>query len=135
MCLYLGPDEKDPSSDPFTWFAVLKGPYCSPFEGGTFRLKITIPEEYPHKAPKVEFITRVFHPNVSGSGEICLDILNEPALWSPELTLQKVVISVLSLLTDANAEDALVPDIGRLYLRDRRRFDSIATEWTFNYAR
>ena len=87
MCLYMGPDENDPASDPFTWYAILRGPYESPYEGGTFRLKITIPEEYPEKAPRVEFVTRVFHPNISGNGDICLDILNVPQLWSVQLTI------------------------------------------------
>jgi len=68
LCLYLGPDENDPSSDPFTWFAILKGPPCSPYEGGTFRLKLTIPEEYPLSPPKCEFLTTIYHPNISGNG-------------------------------------------------------------------
>ena len=118
MCLYLGPDSEDPNSDPFTWYAVLKGPPNSPYEGGTFRLKVTIPEEYPSVAPKVEFLTTVYHPNISGNGDVCLDILNEPHLWSEQLTIQKVVISVLSLMTDPNPDDPLCPDIAKLYLRD-----------------
>ena len=135
MCLYLGPDTENPENDPFTWFCVLKGPTDSPYEGGVFRLKITIPEDYPQVAPKVEFLTTVYHPNISGGGEICLDILNEPQLWSEQLTIQKVMISVLSLMTDANPEDPLCPDVAGLYMRDRKKFNSVATEWTFTYAK
>ena len=48
MCLYLGPfDPVKSDSDPFLWLAVLKGPIASPYEQGVFRLKLTIPEEYP----------------------------------------------------------------------------------------
>ena len=135
LCLCLGPDPDDPACDPFTWYAKIKGPPDSPYAGGKFRLKLTVPEEYPYKAPICEFLTPVFHPNISTRGDVCMDILRQDSgLWSPEMTLQAVVISVLSLLTDANATDPLERDTGKLYLRDRKKFDAKAREWTNRYA-
>jgi ubiquitin-conjugating enzyme E2 D/E len=75
LLLFMGPDTTTALEDPFTWFAVIKGPDSSPFEGGTFKLKVNIPEEYPAVPPKVEFLTPVYHPNISSNGSICLDIL------------------------------------------------------------
>jgi len=132
MCLFLGPDET--GEDPFTWYSVLRGPENSPYEGGTFKLKITIPEDYPEKPPKVEFITKIYHPNIGGNGDICMSLL-EPAYWVPTMTIEKVVISILSLLCDPNPEDPSEPRIGALYLRDRALFNSNAADWTFNYAK
>ena len=131
MLLFLGPDETQ--SDPFTWYAVIKGPEASPFEGGVFKLKITIPEDYPTLPPKVEFITPIYHPNISSNGDICLDILD--LCWNECLTIQKVLLSVVSLMTDANPDDPLCPDIAGLYNRDRRKYDAVAAEWTFKYAK
>ena len=45
------------------------------------------------------------------------------------------MLSVLSILTDANPEDSLCPDIGKLYLRDRAKFNNLARELTQKYAK
>ena len=37
------------------------------WEGGTFELKLVFTEDYPNKAPKVTFTTKMFHPNSSHS--------------------------------------------------------------------
>ena len=69
------------------WQATLLGPPGTAYAGGVFSLDIRIPMDYPFKPPKVAFVTKVYHPNVSGEGAICLDILKEQ--WSPALTISK----------------------------------------------
>lgn len=41
------------------------GPPGTPYEGGTFKIDVKIPNEYPFRPPTMKFITRVWHPNVS----------------------------------------------------------------------
>ena len=118
--------------DLFRWEAMLFGPEDSPFHGGIFRLSISFPSEYPFKAPIITFKTRIYHPNINAAGGICLDILK--AQWSPALSISKVLLSILSLLTDANPNDPLVPDIAAVYRTDRARYDETAREWTRLYA-
>ena len=36
------------------WTAIIDGPTNSPYEGGKFELRISIPEGYPFKGPRVK---------------------------------------------------------------------------------
>ncbi|CCW64857.1 unnamed protein product [Phytomonas sp. EM1] len=119
-------------SDIFHWHATIMGPEKSPYAGGLFFLQIHFPSDYPFKPPRVQFMTKIYHPNINSNGGICLDILKEQ--WSPALTISKVLLSVCSLLTDPNPEDPLVPDIARQYKSDKAAFEKTAAEWTRQYA-
>ena len=60
----------------FAWTATLMGPKDTPFETGTFVVKMRVPDSYPLAPPKARFATKIFHPNVHfKTGEICLDVL------------------------------------------------------------
>lgn len=72
--------------------AVIIGPADTPFEDGTFRLVMHFEEQYPNKPPGVKFISQMFHPNVYGTGELCLDILQNR--WSPTYDVAAVLTSI-----------------------------------------
>ena len=57
-------------------------------------------DQYPNKPPEVQFVTKIFHPNVYNDGKICLDILQNN--WSPVYDVQSILISIQQLLTDPN---------------------------------
>ena len=84
--------------DLYEWQASIMGPRDSPYQGGVFWLKIHFPKDYPFKPPKVMFLTKIYHPNISASGAICIDILKDN--WSPALTISKVLLCICSLLDD-----------------------------------
>lgn len=52
---------------------TLKGPSGTVYEGGVFEVDIQIPKQYPFEPPKMKFVTKVWHPNISSqTGAICL---------------------------------------------------------------
>jgi ubiquitin-conjugating enzyme E2 A len=85
---------KDSELSLLTWYrnAVIIGPADTPFEDGTFRLVMHFEEAYPNKPPGVKFISQMFHPNVYGTGELCLDILQNR--WSPTYDVAAVLTSI-----------------------------------------
>jgi ubiquitin-conjugating enzyme (huntingtin interacting protein 2) len=54
------------AGDDFTRLkGTFQGPPGTPYEGGTYVIDITIPNEYPFRPPIMKFDTKVWHPNVS----------------------------------------------------------------------
>lgn len=114
------------------WDAIVIRPEDSPFEGGVFSLVIQFPPNYPFKAPKITFKTKVFHPNINEKGDICLDILKDQ--WSPALTIPKVLLSICSLLADPNANDPLNPEAANMYRTDKKRYNEKVREYVHKFA-
>ena len=119
-------------SDLYQWEAVIMGPEDSPYTGGIFKLRIQFPVDYPFKPPHIQFLTKIFHPNINSAGMICLDILKTQ--WSPALTISKVLLSICSLLTDPNPKDPLAPDVARMYIEQRADYEAEARRMTLLHA-
>ncbi|KAL1438431.1 hypothetical protein MTO96_048045 [Rhipicephalus appendiculatus] len=94
----------------FKWRAVVTGPKNTPFEGGTFSMDITFPQDYPNSPPKIKFTTKIYHPNVSEDGDIGLDILRSK--WSPSVTVEFVLVAIADLMKDAGHELRAPPEGG-----------------------
>ena len=125
-----GPED---DSDMFKWKATIPGPEESPYEGGVFELSVEFPKDFPFKPPKVEFTTKVYHPNVKSTGTICLDILKDA--WSPDITISKVLMAINNLLINPNIEHPLEEEIAKQYKEDKAAFDKTAKDWTEKYAK
>lgn len=77
--------------------ARITGPVDTPYHGGRYQLNIELPDKYPFLPPKINFVTKIWHPNISSvTGFICLDILKDK--WSASMSLRSVLMSILSLL-------------------------------------
>ena len=111
---------------------TLNGPSNTPYQDGKFKLSILMPADYPYKPPKIIFKTRVYHPNISRDGSICIDILKDQ--WSSALRITTVLLSLSDLLANPNPNDPLVPEIANEYNQDRERFNKNVSDFVKKYA-
>lgn len=66
------------------------GPDNTPYAGGKFVVDIKIPPNYPFEPPKMQFDTKIWHPNISSvTGAICLDVCL--VLQCCHITIQHIV--------------------------------------------
>lgn len=111
----------------------IKGSEGTPYEGGVFDIDIVIPPSYPFEPPKMRFITKIWHPNISSqTGAICLDILKDQ--WSPALTIKTALLSLQALLCAPEPDDPQDAEVANMYKQDRTKFNKTAAFWTETYA-
>ena len=55
----------------------ISGPEGTPYHGGLFKCKLEFPSDFPTCPPKGYFLTKIFHPNISTGGEICVNTLKK----------------------------------------------------------
>jgi ubiquitin-conjugating enzyme E2 D/E len=115
------------------WQIVFNGPDKTPYENGIFKLLFSFPETYPFKPPVVKFLNKVYHPNISNKGEICLDILSDQ--WTPTIFMYDIIQYIISLLENPNSKDPLNPSVSRVYKTNIEEFKETAKEWTLLYAK
>ncbi|KAI8640815.1 ubiquitin-conjugating enzyme E2 S [Parasitella parasitica] len=108
--------------------AWIRGPDGTPYEGGYFKVKLQMDESFPDTPPKGYFLTKIFHPNVSEKGEICVNTLKKD--WKPELGIQHVLLTIKCLLIVPNPESALNEEAGRLLLEQYEDYAKRARLYT-----
>lgn len=101
------------ADDIMHWEAVIFGADDTAWKDGTFKLTIEFSRNYPNQAPKVRFVTKMFHPNIYGDGRICLDILDHN--WSPIYDVYAILTSIQQLLVDPNPNSPANNEAAKLY--------------------
>lgn len=102
----------------------IEGPEGTPYAGGIFRMKLILGKDFPAAPPKGYFLTKIFHPNVSSNGEICVNVLKKD--WKAELGIRHVLLTIKCLLIHPNPESALNEEAGRLLLENYEEYASRA---------
>ncbi|KAF2431183.1 ubiquitin-conjugating enzyme [Tothia fuscella] len=117
------------------WEIIMDGPEGSIYEGGHFKLLLTLPNDYPFKPPVLNFQTKVYHPNITNDekGSMCLGMLRADE-WKPPNKIINVLKMARGLLEAPNPDDAVETSIAEQYKNDRKGFEKTAKDWTKKYA-
>ncbi|KAI4837710.1 hypothetical protein MKS88_003125 [Plasmodium brasilianum] len=99
---------------------LINGPEGTPYEGGTYKLELFLPEQYPMEPPKDKL------------GRICLDILKDK--WSPALQIRTVLLSIQALLSSPEPDDPLDSKVAEHFKQDKNDAENVAREWNRIYA-
>ncbi|GBG34280.1 Ubiquitin-conjugating enzyme E2 G2 [Hondaea fermentalgiana] len=121
------------------WECVFLGPEGTPYDGGCFHSTLSFPKDYPLNPPVMRFTQPLWHPNVYPDGKVCISILHEPVedkfgyeqsceRWSPVQSIEKIILSVISMLAEPNDESPANIDAAKMWRTDREAFDAKADE-------
>ncbi|CCG84145.1 protein of unknown function [Taphrina deformans PYCC 5710] len=117
-----------PSDNPFEINALLFGPAGTPYANGAFKVRLVYGPEYPASPPKGHFLTKIYHPNVSLKGEICVNTLKRD--WTADVTISHILMIIKCLLINPGPDSALNEDAGRLLIESYDEFAKMAKMWT-----
>jgi len=109
------------------------------YYGAYLKAELKMPKNYPMAPPEFRFIRPLFHPNIYKDGKLCISILHTPGddemsgelaseRWSPAQRIFTVLISILSLLDDAEVSSAANVDASVMLRRDPDNYKRIVKE-------
>ena len=96
----------------------------TPYHRGKFRLKLVLGEDYPNSPPKGYFLTKIYHPNVSNNGDICVNTLKKD--WSHDVTIKHILSVIRCLLIVPFPESSLNDEAGKLFMDSYEEFSKRA---------
>ena len=112
---------------------VFLGPPDSLYSSETFTLRIRFPTTYPFSSPEIMFDTSTgnpspVHEHIYTNGHICLSILSSE--WSPALTVQSCVLSIVSMLSTSRGK--VRPEGDEDYCRRVGSRSPLETSWIYH---
>ena len=87
-----------PNPDDLQHFDVLMTPNEGYWTDVTYTFKVSIPDSYPYRPPKIRLKEKIFHPSIDENGNISINILQRD--WRPIISFQEVIHALYFLFTE-----------------------------------
>ncbi|KAL8811105.1 MAG: hypothetical protein Q9223_007599 [Gallowayella weberi] len=120
--------------DIFNWtIALIVINPDSLYYGGYFLASMKFPSNYPYSPPEFQFTHPLYHPNIYPDGKLCISILHAPGddemsgelaaeRWTPIQRVESVLLSIISLLDDAETSSPANVDAGVMLRKDPKGY-------------
>lgn len=117
----------------FEWDILIVPPEGTLYAGGYFKASLVFPPSYPESPPEMRFLSDIYHPNVYPDGKVCISILHPAGedefgyeqaseRWLPIHTVETIMISVISMLSDPNDESPANIEAAKVWRDDPAAF-------------
>lgn len=116
----------------FEWNAILTGPKKTPYEDNIYKLLITFPKNFPESAPSIKFVTKIFHPNVSINGDICVSSIGSK--WNESTDIITILYSIFFMLKNPNLKHGINEEAVNLCKNDPNSFNLKVKEYNNLYS-
>ncbi|CAE7519097.1 unnamed protein product, partial [Symbiodinium sp. KB8] len=101
--------------------------------GGEFHVKLVLSKDYPASPPKGFFLTKIYHPNIAETGDICVNTLKRD--WKPEYGFSHVLQVIRCLLIVPFPESSLNEEAGKLFMESYDEYAKYARLMTSIHAK
>lgn len=100
------------TTEVFTWIITIAPP-DTVYSHAAHRCTLVFTQAYPFTAPEIKFTGNHWHPNISASGKICLELLDTK--WTPVTKLHKLIEDVYSLFLAPNLSEPLNVEAAKMW--------------------
>ncbi|CAI5711275.1 unnamed protein product [Peronospora destructor] len=92
------------------------------WKGASYGFSFKIPPMYPHDPPKVQCLTKIYHPNIDLDG----NVFKYPTWdWKPVLDINSVIYGLIYLFYEPNPDDPLNKEAAELFRNDPSQFAAV----------
>ncbi|XP_046852759.1 SUMO-conjugating enzyme ubc9-like isoform X2 [Xenia sp. Carnegie-2017] len=106
------------------WKCAIPGMDKTPWAGGSYKLTVNFPNDYPYSPPKCKFCPPIFHPNVFPSGTVSLSLIDKEHGWKPQTTLKEVLVGIQLLLSDPNFDNPAQAEASAVYFNSPSDYEN-----------